>query len=166
MKVICRDRRTRLAPAGPSGRAVTSVSDDIDQLLGPKTLDQLTSLEAQVKKKLQSNEPIDVEYWEQLLSNIGVNKAKAELKNVYKSVIESRLKVLKEQQIEEAEMVQAKLALLLARSEGVAAVQYSRAIDPEPQLKIRAEDKSVEVIEESDFLSKIVGFNAIFLGRY
>ena len=172
MKVICRERRSRMMPSGPLGRGVQSVSEDVDRLLGPKSLEQLAVLEGQISKKLQSDEPIDVEYWEQLLRSITVYKAKAELKSIYKSVIESRLHALKIQQVEEAEVVAKKLALVSGSRDSLSTdaniighgdrvpplLRYSRLLDPEPQLKIRVEDKTLEVIEESDFLSKIVSY--------
>ena len=172
MKVICRDRRSRMMPSGPLGRGVQSVSADVERLLGPKSMEQLAVLEAQISKKLQSDEPIDVEYWEQLLRSITVYKAKAELKSIYKSVIESRLQALKSQQVQEAEVVAKKLALVSGSRVSVSTdadisrhdnqvsplPRYSRLLDPEPQLKIRVEDKTLEVIEESDFLNKIVSY--------
>lgn len=95
-------------------------------------------------------------------------KAKVELRNVYKAVIDSRLKGLKEQQIAEAEMVQEKLRVLCTITEGgtdvqkpnesfrLAKIGYSRTLDPEPLLKIRLEDKGLEVIGEAEFLSNVV----------
>jgi len=163
-----------MKPLYVSGRIVTSVSADVDRLLGPKSLEQLSVLENQISEKLQSNEPIDVEYWEQLLRNIGVYKAKAELRKIYKSVIDSRLQVLKEQQIAEAELVREKLSLLskyggtsdgdklgnASRGESTRAflhtISYSVEMDPEPMLKVKAEDKSLDVVEEAEFLGKIV----------
>ena len=44
-------------------RGTSSVAADIDQLLAPKTYEQLETLEVQVKKKLDSDEPIDYDYW-------------------------------------------------------------------------------------------------------
>lgn len=163
-----------MKPSNVSGRIVTSVSADVDRLLGPKSLEQLSLLEKQITEKLQSNEPIDVEYWEQLLRNIEVYKAKAELKKIYKSVIDSRLQALKEQQVAEAELVREKLSLLSEYGSAVdgSKVDYaplgdstrgplrtmffSTQTDPEPMLKIRAEDKNLEVVEELEFLGKIV----------
>ena len=174
MKIICEDRRSRIAPTGPSTRSINSVTADVDQLLGPKSLEQLNNLEVQISNKLQSDEPIDVEYWEQLLQNIRVYKAKAELKKLYKAIIASRLQVQKEQQIAEAGIVQVKLAMLSQRTSSnntdistveitetsmakpVSCIVYSEALDPEPFLKIRPDDKGLEVMEESDFLDKIV----------
>ncbi|MCJ1402060.1 hypothetical protein MMC11_005279 [Xylographa trunciseda] len=173
MKIICQDRRSRMAPSGPSSLVVGAVSVDVDRLLGPKTLEQLRTLEQQIMQKLQSNESIDVEYWEQLLRNIAVYKAKAELKNFYKSVIDSRLQVLRRQQIEEAELVEGKLSLLLGNPTSMTEasfvekgtedlvevplrpILYSKALDPEPLLKIRPEDRGLDVVGEFDFLDKI-----------
>ena len=153
MKVICEHRRRRLAPSGPVVRA-SSVSADVDQLLRPKTLEQLTVLERQVDAKLQSNDPIDVEYWEELLKNIGVYQAKARLKGVYKSVLESRLRALKEEQLEGAKSMREEMDSLVGGLP--TAVTYSRALDPEPMLKINAEDKGLKVVDESEFLSRVV----------
>lgn len=148
---------------------------DIDRLLNSKTLQELSILETQVTKKLQSDEPIDVEYWEQLLGSIGVFKAKAELDQVYKTIIDSRLTDLRKKQAAEATNVKEKLSLLLsnfAEIPGVLhgalepgeassvdplqSVSFSPKLDPEPFLKLRPEDKSYEIYEEGDFLDKNV----------
>ena len=175
MSVICRDFLNKTTPSGPQGRATQPVLADIDRLLNSKNLHELSALETQVTKKLHSDEPIDVEYWEQLLGNIEVFKAKAVLDQVYKSIIDSRLTDLRKQQAAEASTVKGKLALLVsnfAESPGslheplkiVEAssilseqpVQYSRQLDPEPFLKLQPEDKVHELVEEGDFLDKIV----------
>jgi hypothetical protein len=96
MKIICRDRRKKSA-ADPEGRAVSSVSADIDRLLSPKSFEELEALEVQINRKLDSNEPIDTDYWEQLLKNLLVWKAKAKLKNLYQSVLDTRASALKQQ---------------------------------------------------------------------
>lgn len=151
-----------MMPSGPSGRGTDSVSADVDRLLGPKSLEQLFIIEKQVDAKLHSDEPIDVEYWEQLLENIGVYKAKAQLRVIYQSVIDSKLQSLKDQQIQEAKFVQERIASMYrgtSSSPSVATgIAYSREFDPEPLLKIRAEDKDMELVDESDFLDKMVGF--------
>lgn len=176
MHIICNDRREKLKPLGPEGRAVSSVADDVDKLLGPKTYEQLEALEKQIRAKLRSNEPIDVDYWEQLLRSLLIWKAKAKLKKVYQSVIDSRLETLRTQQQEDAQGVRTELQEVLARpstvvEEGtdpmvgsdaprVARAQprfeYSQRYDPEPLLKLRPEDKALEVVDESTFLQKVV----------
>lgn len=175
MEIICKDRRQKLKPAGPDGRAVGSVAADVDKLLAPKTYEQLEALEKQIRAKLRSDEHIDVDYWEQLLSSLLIWKAKSKLKKVYQSLIDSRLESLRQQQSEDAENVRAKLQLILkgpsrAVEEGEEAADkmsgvedthpqalftYSSRYDPEPLLKITAEDKAVEIFDESTFLTKI-----------
>ncbi|KAL2159373.1 hypothetical protein VTH06DRAFT_2377 [Thermothelomyces fergusii] len=92
---LCADRRQKLKPQGPEGRAVTSVAAEVDRILGPKTLEQLEALEKQIKAKLRSNEPIDTDYWEELLKSLLVYKAKAGLKKVCAEIKEARVEMLK-----------------------------------------------------------------------
>lgn len=66
------------------------MSSDIDRLLSPKSFEDLEALEIQINRKLDSNEPIDTDYWEQLLKSLLVWKAKAKLKKLYQSVLASR----------------------------------------------------------------------------
>lgn len=175
--MICKDYQTKLGPANTQNRTAHSVSVDVDRLLNPKSLKELDGLETQISAKLRSDEPIDVEYWEHLLSSIAVYKAKAELSKVYKCIIDSRLADLRQQQASEATIVKEKLALLLTGSKelresassqlstydtflsSAPLVQYSRQLDPEPLLKLRPEDRSHDVVEEGDFINKIVSFN-------
>lgn len=161
MKVICRDRQKATAP---QGRALTSVAADINRLLSPKSYEQLQTLEVQVKKKLESNEPIDTDYWEELLRSLGVWKARAKLKKVYQAVIEERVRGLREQQSEEAESVRAKLALLAPavepglddkQAETVDSKEF-KGLDPDPLLQIRPEDKVLEIVDENAFLNQVV----------
>lgn len=177
MQIICNDRREKLKPAGREGRAVSSVAADVDKLLGPKTYEQLEALEKQIRAKLRSNEPIDVDYWEQLLRNLLIYKAKAKLKKVYQSVLDSRLDTLRKEQEEGAEGVRSRLQEMLAgpinvveedadvRDNGAdvspivrrqPAFQFSQAHDPEPLLKLHSEDKLSEVVDELAFLEKII----------
>lgn len=158
MKIICGDRQKTTAP---EGRALSSVAADINRLLSPKSYEQLQSLEVQVKKKLNSNEPIDTDYWEELLRSLGVWKARAKLKNVFQAVIDERVKSLRQQQTEEAESVRAKLAPLAltldtdAQAKGVDVEEF-KGLDPDPLLQIRPEDKGLEVVDETAFLNNVV----------
>ena len=172
--MICKDYQDNLAPAVSRGRSISSVSADVDRLLGPKTLTELGNLEKQISSKLQSNEPIDTEYWEQLLRNVAVYKSRAELNTVYKNIIKSRLNDLRHEQRAEAVLVGDKLALLQSISNAnqlpsggatsIAAfpnldppsLKYSRSLDPEPLLKLRAEDKGLDTIDEKDFMDKVI----------
>ena len=100
---LCADRRRKLAPRGPEGRAVSSVASDVDKILGPKTYEQLEALEKQIQAKLSSNEPIDTDYWEELLKSLLVWKAKAQLKKICESIRIARVELLKQRAPELAE---------------------------------------------------------------
>ena len=142
MKTICRDRRKKSA-ADPEGRAVSSVSSDIDRLLSPKSFEELEALEVQINRKLESNEPIDTDYWEQLLKSLLVWKAKAKLRTVYQSLLESRSEGVGQQGGFEAIGLRKKLPPLSNDMEGASDAS------PKPSAPIRKqqqqEDKLMEV---------------------
>ncbi|PKX98220.1 splicing factor cactin [Aspergillus novofumigatus IBT 16806] len=158
MKVICRDRQKTTAP---EGRALSSVAADINRLLSPKTYEQLETLEVQVRKKLDSNEPIDTDYWEELLRSLTVWKARAKVKKVFQAVIDERVRGLRKQQYEEAESIRTKLAPLAPviqtyqeRPQQLSEKEI-RDLDPEPLLQIRPEDKGLEILDEGAFLDQV-----------
>lgn len=161
MKVICRDRQKTSAP---EGRALSSVAADINRLLSPKTYEQLQSLEVQVKRKLNSNEPIDTDYWEELLRSLTVWKARARLRNVFQAVIDERVRDLQKQQREEAESVREKLAPLAPTvipdqsQQGTTDPSEFEGLDPDPLLQVRSEDKGLEIMDESSLLRQVVSF--------
>jgi hypothetical protein len=156
---ICKYRHDTLDPK-PSRRGITSVSTDVDRLLGPKTLDQLRILEGQVAEKLQSNEPIDEEYWENLLESITVYKAKAQLSKIYVSVVDTLLQKFREQQIEMARGFQKQFNSISENSIPVNSrttlLSHTESFDPEPILKIRPEDKGLEIIDEAKLTERVV----------
>ena len=162
MKIICFDRRRQSEALGPEGRAVSSVSSDIDRLLSPKTYEELEALEGQINRKLDSNEPVDTDYWEQLLKSLLVWKARAKLKKVYQSVLDSRLSTLRNHNLEEAENVQIRLQPLakdwkLNQQGGSSSTStYRKSRDPDPLLHLRPEDKSHEIVDEGALLDRIV----------
>ena len=153
MQIICKDRQKRLRAVGPEGRAVSSVASDIDKLLGPKSYEQLEMLEGQIRAKLDSDEPIDTDYWQQLLDSLLVWKAKAKLKKVYQDVLDSRLQSLRQDNERKAMAVQQQFS-------GVGippadAVQYSKDLDPDSLLEIPSKDKALEVQDENTFLQTV-----------
>ncbi|PWW72209.1 hypothetical protein C7212DRAFT_303292 [Tuber magnatum] len=173
MKIICRDRRDKSKESAPEGRAVSSVAGDVDKLFSSKSLEELQTLEAQIVRKLNSNEPIDVDYWNELLRSLRVWKAKASLKKIYGDVIKSRLEILVRQQKEEAKTVRAKLEAILSGPKGVPeglqsedekknvvykesrVVPYTTEMDPEPMLRLRHEEKGLESADEKAFLEHL-----------
>ncbi|KAI9616243.1 hypothetical protein KEM48_005272 [Puccinia striiformis f. sp. tritici PST-130] len=66
-------------------RAAATIRDQITRLLEGKTYDQLIALETNIKTKLAGNEPVDPEYWEGLLTQLKVWKAKAKLRVMHES---------------------------------------------------------------------------------
>lgn len=162
---MCKDQLWRLAPTGSHERSTNAVASDVDRLLGPKTLPELAALEKQISNKLSSNEPIDVEYWEQLLRSITIYKSKAELDRIYMSIIQGRLKDFQTEQTAEAELSKRKLSLVLTSHDRqkynldtMVDSKYTSSclLDPEPQLKLHTKDKGLEIVTNTDFVDRIV----------
>jgi hypothetical protein len=160
LKVICKDRRRRTKRPVAEARGTSSVSDDIDRLLAPKSYDELDALEGQVKRKLDSDEPIDYDYWEQLLRNLRVWKAKAKLRRVSQEIVSERLQGLRKQQEDAAVSVQERLCAVLGSESRIpeqsATISYEAALDPEPSLKLRNEDKTLEMVDERKLVENLV----------
>jgi hypothetical protein len=162
MKVICKDRR-RAAPGKlQTARGMSSVTPEIDRLLGPKTHEQLETLEKQVKAKLRSNDDIDVDYWENLLKSLSIYKAKARLRQVSKSVVGARLETLRKQQEQEALALRIQVrgrlnsASLVDSEDGASRTDMATTLDPEPLLRLNPEDKALTILDEDDFKQKLV----------
>ena len=145
MKIICAD-----VLKGTSSKAVRPVSANIDNLLRPKTYDELEKLEKQINRKLDSDEPIDVDYWQQLLESLLVYKAKAKLKKLYQSVLDTKLKRLRQENALSAETAKAKLKTCSSLS-----LRYTKDLDPDPLLQLNLEDKLLSLIDEQEFLRDI-----------
>lgn len=159
MKVICGDKKQKSEASAPEARTVSSVAADINRLLRPKSYEELERLEVQIRRKLDSNEPIDTDYWEHLLKSLTVWKARAKLRRVYQAVINGRVEGFKKQQQEEAETIQQKLAPLapFAKSESVVSdSKLDPSLDPEPLLQLLPHDKGLEIMDEEAFLSQVV----------
>jgi hypothetical protein len=82
-------------------------------------------------------------------------KAKAKLRLVSQEIIKERLQALRKQQTGAAFSLQEKLHGLV-NNDGPTTVAYDAALDPQPLLKLRAEDKSLVQHNENKFLSDIV----------
>lgn len=171
MKTICQDRRKHFAATQSSARGVSSVAGNIDKLLAPKSLADLLKLEGQIKSKLSSNEPIDTDYWEHLLQSLLIYKARANLRKISQSILESRLGGLRKQQAAEADALKSRLEARLrtglqaneqsppgsvnpAAANGVDGERYS--LDPEPLLRLRTEDKTLDALTAKEFARGVV----------
>ncbi|KAJ1966908.1 hypothetical protein IWQ62_002172 [Dispira parvispora] len=99
--VVCEDK-IRQGESGGSSSAFAELTSNIAQMIQGKTRDQLVVLERQIEQKLASHEPLDVDYWEQVLGMLRVNKAKARLSEMHQELLLKRLAQLREKQQREA----------------------------------------------------------------
>ncbi|OBZ91758.1 Cactin [Choanephora cucurbitarum] len=97
-----------------SGNVAISVNKDVHRILSGKTVSQLSVLQNQIMKKLSSSEPIDVEYWENLLKELVIYKARARLDEMHQEILAARLEQLRNKQREEALKVQEELERVLS----------------------------------------------------
>ena len=82
--VVCKDRleklgaESRLGPEATAvaARANANVDREIAALLSGRTIEQLNLLQRQIQSKLSSGEPVDTDYWENLLKTLLVWKSK------------------------------------------------------------------------------------------
>jgi hypothetical protein len=91
-----------------------------------------------------------------LLRSLRIWKAKAKLRLVSQEIVKERLQALRKQQSEAAFSLQEKLHGV-TNNDGPTTVAYDAALDPQPLLKLRAEDKSLVQNNEDKFLSDLVG---------
>ncbi|EPQ65250.1 hypothetical protein BGT96224_2084 [Blumeria graminis f. sp. tritici 96224] len=172
MQIICNDWRQKINPVH-EGRAIGSVASDVDKLLGSKTYDQLVDLEQKIRDKLRSDEPIDIDYWDHMLRSLLLWKAKAKLKNVYQSVLESRFIIVQKQRKEDAEKARTKLLMLLKGSIPIidrgkqANIQvsqtqhqplfpYSKIYDPKSSSFPANKGTQEDSVDENVFIKKII----------
>lgn len=156
MKAVAQDRRKQLAQGvSQNARGVSSVSSDLDKLLGPKNLQELEKLEKQVQAKLASNQAIDTDYWEHLLQSLLAYKARAKLREVTKAIARSRMGGVRAQQAEIADDWKKKLEKKWAghSDDGVEALPKHdgrHPLNPEPMLRLGKDDKALPSISEKE----------------
>lgn len=79
MMVVVKDQLDRFKTSQRMGReAADAVESDITALLQGKTYDHLVALQKSIQAKLASGEPVDIDYWENLLKKLLVWKAKVQ----------------------------------------------------------------------------------------
>lgn len=169
MKIICENRlRNAGEGATKGGRAAASISGDVDKLFASKSAEELETLEKQIRIKLRSNEPIDYEYWEQLLKNLTESKARAKLRQLAKSIVDTQLHGLRKQQVDEARLIRESLhgafheteEASMAAEEATTRSSPLMYPDPESTLTIRVEDRDLDVQDEEAFLVGVVSYSS------
>ncbi|KAI0638233.1 mid region of cactin-domain-containing protein [Trametes polyzona] len=117
MMVVTKDALERIKASRRMGAAAAAaVEADITALLQGKSYDHLVQLQKQIQAKLASGEPIDTDYWENLLQKLLVWKAKAKLRTFHEVVVRNRLEQLRKRQRDEALQAQEELLAGVARS--------------------------------------------------
>lgn len=164
VKIICQEQQKDYL-----GKAVRSVSGEIDMLLRPKTYNELTKLEGQISRKLNSNELIDTDYWQQLLESLLLYKAKAKLQQLYHAVLESRKQKSRKENARVAALERDKVhKLVVSGSQDVRQV-----FEPLPLRNLDSLAGSNRIIDEKAFLQQIssarakmskTGFGAVSFG--
>lgn len=88
----------------------TSILADVDAMLADKSADDLLALQTSIQAKMRSGEPLDVEYWETMLSRIVVWHSVAKLRETHVHVTQRRVTKFRQQQEREAERQKTELA--------------------------------------------------------
>ncbi|KAG2217165.1 hypothetical protein INT45_003589 [Circinella minor] len=154
--VVAEDKVNKLQKDATQ-RAATGVSEgvqeDVDRVLSGKSYDQLCVLQNHIMNKLSSNEPVDVEYWENLLSELVVYKAKAKLTDMHQELLAKRLNQLRSKQREEAQKVQEELQRVLEQ-ENVEVhgrgVESGEGMEMEPVDQTLMEEQDRRAFEQED----------------
>ncbi|CAO3665703.1 unnamed protein product [Rhizopus microsporus] len=142
-----RENEQRMA----SGAVPLAVNQDIQRILSGKTISQLSTLQQQIIQKLESNEPIDVEYWENLLKELVVYKAKARLNDMHQEILAARLQQLRERQREEAQKVQEELERVLAMQETEV---HGQGVGPGEGMPSEPVDEELTEAQDQAFIKK------------
>ncbi|KAI9281148.1 mid region of cactin-domain-containing protein [Sporodiniella umbellata] len=152
MVVVAEDCRSKMRENElrvASGGVPLAVNQDIQRILSGKTVSQLTVLKSQIISKLKSNEPIDVEYWENLLKELVVYKAKARLNDIHQELLSARLQQLRERQREEALKVQEELGRVLAIQ---GSEVHGQGVGPGEGIAAEPVDEELTEIQDQGFI--------------
>lgn len=85
-----------------------SVANDVTKIFHGKSAHQLSELRLKIESKITSkSDGVDVSYWESLLSQLKAHMARARLRDQHHENLRSKLAILKREQAEVDEMVEA-----------------------------------------------------------
>ncbi|OLL25889.1 hypothetical protein NEOLI_004507 [Neolecta irregularis DAH-3] len=129
---ICEDILSRATSDQRAARAVNNVASDITRLFSTKSLTELGKVENQIEEKLRSNEPIDVDYWEQLLKHLRVWKAKAKLRELYNMISRNRMEEVRRRQRNEGRRVQEEFRREISKAKLQKPITVFKDMDPAP----------------------------------
>lgn len=134
-----------------SGGIALTVNQDIHRVLSGKTVSQLSVLQDQIMRKLSSNEPVDVEYWENLLKELVVYKARARLNEMHQDILAARLQQLRNKQREEALKVQEELERVLSMQ---GTEVHGQGVGTGEGIEVEAVDEEMMEAQDQEFIRK------------
>ncbi|OMJ07081.1 Cactin [Smittium culicis] len=114
LMLVCDSRRQRLKEIDSSTGVSKAVEQEIIAFLNKKSKEDLDIIEAEIQQKFQSNLPIDSDYWEQVLKQMVVEKAKLKIDEYHNKVISNLLIQTRRKQQDDAAKHQHELALYLS----------------------------------------------------
>lgn len=153
MMIVATDKLDKLQADNTrtSTGVVGAVNMDIQRVLQGKTYEQLMVLQKQITAKLDSNEPIDVEYWENLLKELVVYKAKARLSTMHQDMLARRLQQLRNKQLDEARKVQEELGAVLSMQ---ATEVEGQGVGPDEGIAAEAVDQVLAEQQDRAFMDQ------------
>ncbi|OMJ26795.1 Cactin, partial [Smittium culicis] len=114
LMLVCDSRRQRLKEIDSSTGVSKAVEQEIITFLNKKSKEDLDIIESEIQQKFQSNLPIDSDYWEQVLKQMVVEKAKLKIDEYHNKVISNLLTQTRRKQLDDAAKHQHELALYLS----------------------------------------------------
>jgi len=90
MAHICERKLQEKAEAGGSRGVHSAVEADVDGMLRSKTTKQLDELYEQITQRLRAEEELDTDYWEAVLVQLQLARAKATLDGMYRRLVRRR----------------------------------------------------------------------------
>ncbi|WFD33673.1 hypothetical protein MCUN1_000486 [Malassezia cuniculi] len=150
---LSRDR-TGNAPA----RVDASISSEIDAMFAHKSPKELSDLDRSIRAKLNSGEPLDVEYWEAVLRRIVMWKSRGTLRRVHEKALERRFSRLQKAQLEEGRRQQEDLRGIETDKDAKTGSVWTDDMEPETRdaTKLSYDERRLKVVTLSEFRDKLV----------
>lgn len=179
LEILRNERTIGISAFAAQSRASATVKSAITGLLSGKTYEQLVALQGQVQRKLASGEPVDVEYWEGLLKELIVWKAKGKLRDMHEVTLNNRLEQLRRKQRDEAvrykDQMKHALNIPAALAGGdqdedmeeeeqdvvdvekeVVVEAWDESLEPVSMTRVPEEFRTYEIVQDSEARAKLV----------
>ena len=133
MLVVCDSHLEKLRedPSRSQPGISEEVAAELERSLAAKSVDELVELEQLVRGKLDSDEPIDEEYWMALYKRATVHLAMARLRVLLAKTLKTRLALMKEEQARRAEAGEPELPTTRVSASQAAAAHAAAAAEDE-----------------------------------